>query len=390
MQKKTAVLILGLIAMVTGANNFTMSLLLPKIADDFNLSIPAASIMLSFYMVPYGTMQIVYGILADRIGKMKVFKTLTLGFLAGNLGCLFVTSFQGLLFFRFICGFFAAGSISLSLAYIGDNFSPAERSLYVGRFMSMLFIGQALSSLVAGVLMDLLSWRIVFAVLSGILVLGIVLSKSIPNDPRPEPQNIIEQIKPALVSKLGCRVYAISLVTGFVILGFYGFLGSYMSKVLLISSSASGSIMMVYGLACILGGIVMGRLAHKYTLYHFICWGSILFSLSLTAIILAEHPLATAFCMFVIGIAYIFLQAGTATLAFDVAPKAKGLPSALTGMLLFGGGGLGTALGAPILDQYGFQTLFTLFASGVVLLAAYTYGLLRHNHQKVLSREPSL
>lgn len=379
MRENRIVIILGLTALVTGANNFVVSLLLPKIAEEFKMSIAAASIVIPYYMIPYGLMQAVYGVISDRVGKLKVMKILAIGFFAGNVGCLLTASFNQLLVYRFIAGFFAAGTISLPLAYIGDNFLEQERPKYVARFLSLIFTGQALSSLIGGVFMDYLNWRILFGVLAAISLTGMIFLFTLPNDPARGNGNLFEQIKPALISRLGLALYAISFFTGFFILGFYGFLGSYMSKILGLNSTYSGLIMMVYGMACILGSVLLGALSKKFSLYNFMFWGCSLFTLCVMAILVFESVAVTAVAMFIIGIGYIFLQSSTATLAFDIAPEAKGLPSAIVGMTLFGGGGLGSAVGGPILDSWGFHTLFLFFALGILGLAVYTYYLFKVN-----------
>ena len=46
--------------------------LLPVIADDFRVSVAAAGITVAAFTLPYGLMQIVFGPLGDRFGKMRV------------------------------------------------------------------------------------------------------------------------------------------------------------------------------------------------------------------------------------------------------------------------------------------------------------------------------
>lgn len=66
-----------------------------------------------------------------------------------------------------------------------------------------------------------------------------------------------------------------------------------------------------------------------------------------------------------LGFGYIFIQSPLATIAFDVAPESKGLPSALIGLGLFGGGGLGTAFCGWLLQIGGYRTLWFIIMVGI-------------------------
>lgn len=73
-----------------------------------------------------------------------------------------------------------------------------------------------------------------------------------------------------------------------------------------------------------------------------------------------------------LGFGYIFIQSTLATLAFDVASENKGLPSALVGLGLFGGGGLGTAFDSLVLAQESYQILWLLLCVGILVFMIVT------------------
>lgn len=68
-----------------------------------------------------------------------------------------------------------------------------------------------------------------------------------------------------------------------------------------------------------------------------------------------------------LGAGYIFMQSTLATQAFSVADESKGLPSALVGLGLFGGGGVGTAAGGWCLGLGGY-TLLWIASAGLLSL----------------------
>jgi predicted MFS family arabinose efflux permease len=62
------------------------------------------------------------------------------------------------------------------------------------------------------------------------------------------------------------------------------------------------------------------------------------------------------------------MQSPLATIAFDVAPETKGLPSALIGLGLFGGGGLGSAFYGYLLQLWGYGAIWFAAALGSLIL----------------------
>jgi hypothetical protein len=69
----------------------------------------------------------------------------------------------------------------------------------------------------------------------------------------------------------------------------------------------------------------------------------------------------------------MLIQSTLATIAFDVAPETKGLPSALIGLGLFGGGGLGAAFCGWLLPIGNYAGLWVVLAAamlGFVLIAS--------------------
>ena len=63
----------------------------------------------------------------------------------------------------------------------------------------------------------------------------------------------------------------------------------------------------------------------------------------------------------------MFIQSTLATIAFDVAPETKGLPSALVGLGLFGGGGLGAAFCGWLLPIGNYVGIWGVLAAAMLV-----------------------
>ncbi len=118
-----------------------MSPILPAIATGFGISVALAGVIFTAYMVPYGFMQPVWGFISDKHGKISVLQKIVLGLALGTFACAFASSIWMLSFWRAVTGFFAAGIVALSLAWIGDNVPSSQRHVYVGKFMGIVFMG---------------------------------------------------------------------------------------------------------------------------------------------------------------------------------------------------------------------------------------------------------
>nr|WP_244142202.1 MFS transporter [aff. Roholtiella sp. LEGE 12411] len=153
--------------------------LLHIIADEFNVGVGSAAVIISAYTIPYGLFQLVYGPLGDvydglrlRIGKLKVITAALIAFAIGTGICAFVSNIILLTLLRFLTGMAAAGIIPITLAYIGDNFPYEERQAAIGRYLSALVLGQILGGSLGGIFGEYIGWRDIF-LLFGIVCLSI-------------------------------------------------------------------------------------------------------------------------------------------------------------------------------------------------------------------------
>jgi len=365
LEKEKLVWILGFAGLISAADNWIISPILPEIAKFFSISIPQAGMALTAYMVPYGIMQPIYGFLSDRLGKSKILKLIMCGLSIGTIGCALSTSFWTLCICRIITGFFAAGIIAVSLALIGDNVSGYESQIYVGKFMGIVFLGQGLSVGLGGFLTNYFSWRIIFILFSIMAVFSAFLLWKLPRSyisSLEVRQNFFIETKTIVTTSLGKTIFPLAFATGFLLLGIYGYLGAFLQEVIHLSPLKSGAIMALFGFACLLTGTQAGKLSKKISRKNMLIIGGI--SALCMPIVLILFPSWQFGCIatIVLGIGYIFIQSTLATCAFDIASDAKGLPSALVGLGLFGGGGLGSSFGGLLLSLTNYKTLWIVFA----------------------------
>ncbi len=346
---------------------------MPAIAATFGISIALTGTVLTAYLVPYGLMQPVYGFLSDNRGKKRVLQKITLGLALGTGACAVSNSFGILTFWRVFTGFFAAGIISVCLAWIGDNVPSGERQLYVGKFMGIVFLGQGLSVGLGGTITNYISWQVMFGIFAIVSFCTVFLLNKLPEseisrDKHPfRAHDFFKEVKKVVSTPKGKVIFPLAFATGFLLIGLYSYLGAFLHEFTGLNYLQIGLIVMFYGFACLIAGSAVGKLEKIMEQKKIIIIGGFM-ALS-SALILTMLPLWQAILVATItlGFGYIFIQSPLATIAFDVTPEATGLPSALIGLGLFGGGGLGTAVFGWVLQWGGYEILWPAVAFGIVV-----------------------
>ncbi|HEX3014521.1 MAG TPA: MFS transporter [Methanobacterium sp.] len=367
------IFILGLAGFISAADNWIVSPVLPAIAATFGISIALAGAVLTAYLVPYGLMQPFYGFLSDNRGKTRVLQKITLGLALGTGACAVANSFGMLFFWRAFTGFFAAGIISVSLAWIGDNVPSGERQRYVGKFMGIVFLGQGLSVGLGGTITNYISWQVMFGIFAivsfcTVFLLGKLPETRISTDKQPfKIINFFSEVKKVVSTPKGKVIFPMAFAMGFLVVGLYSYLGAFLHEFTGLNYMQIGLIVMFYGFACLIAGSTVGKLEKPIGQKKVIICGGFLALISALILVFLPFWQAVLVATITLGFGYIFIQSPLATMAFDVTPETTGLPSALIGLGLFGGGGIGTAVFGWVLQFGGYEILWPVVALGIVL-----------------------
>lgn len=414
------VVTLGFCGLVSAADNWFVSPALPAIAQTLAVAPTAAMVILTAYMLPYGALQPVCGAIGDAVGRLRLLRVIVLGLCAGTLLCAVAPSLAVLVLARVVTGCFAAGIISVSQAFVGDAVGPEHRAGAVGILMGITFTGQGLSAGLGGILTDLVGWRAAFAAF-GALAFAAWLGLSTLREPAlapaaaafgqaelPEAAEVpssapgsaapgvpdapssaasaasassqpLQPVAPAanpvvafFHNALGIffgprrAVFVLALATGILFLGTYGFMGTFLSEVCGLSSTAAGLLMMFYGVFCLVGGSLSGALGARRGLPGVIAIGEVsgIAAAVLLAVAAATSSwlpaLGAAACL---GLGYILVQPTLVTLSMEADPERVGLCTGLIGFGVFAGGGVGSMLGGTVLAAGGYLGLWLVVAA---------------------------
>ncbi len=175
-----------LLALLLGALDQTIvGTALPRIVTDLNgndLYTWAVTIYLltSTISVPF------YGKLSDILGRKPLLLFGITVFLIGSVLSGLSGSMEQLIVFRGIQGIGAGSLFPISLAVIGDLFTPAERGKYQGLFGAVFGLSALIGPALGGFITDNISWHWIFFVNLPIgLVSLVVVARVLPSIRRP-------------------------------------------------------------------------------------------------------------------------------------------------------------------------------------------------------------
>ena len=380
-EQRRVVYTLGFCGLVSAADNWFVSPALPAIANGLGVAASAATIVLSAYLLPYGLLQPVCGTLGDRFGRLRVLHVIVTGLAVGTFLCAVAPTLSLLVAARVITGCFAAGIIAVSQALVGDVVGPERRGAAVGVLMGITFTGQGLSSGLGGIITDLMSWRAAFACFGVLALLALALLLRLPATPE---RSVVSAQAPtgsffsraARIFFGGHRaVYLVACTTGLVFLGVYGFMGTFLSERCGLGSTQAGLIMMLYGVMCLVGGTVSGRIGAAHGPRGVIYVGEASGLLAIAALVAVSVTGSWAPALLAagaLGFGYILTQPTLVSLSMDADPAQTGLCTGLIGLGVFAGGGVGSAFGGQLVALGGYDALW--LAAAALLLAQLVLG----------------
>ena len=123
---------------------------LVSIASTFNVSEEVAELNLTLFLLGYATGPLIWAPLSEYFGRCWILYVSFAGYMAFLFLCAFPPSFAGLLVGRFLTSVFVGGVISTTPGILSDIWPFTERGEAMVLFAVVLFIGPAISPVLAG------------------------------------------------------------------------------------------------------------------------------------------------------------------------------------------------------------------------------------------------
>ncbi len=372
---------LALAAMCSGIAMRMADALLPRLAQEFSVSLGQASQVITIYSISYGLSQLVFGPMGDRFGKYRVVAWACMASAAASLLCAVAIGHTTLLAARLLAGISAAAIIPLAMAWIGDAIPFEQRQPVLARFLIGQISGFAIGVWAGGFAADHLDWRapfvgvgLIFFVVA--VALQVVRNRLPPNGDRTSPatsgamvSRVTREFRAVLI-KPWARVVLLSVcLEGAFVFGAIAFFASHLHLRFNLPLSTVGAMVMLFALGGIVFALFARSIVWRLGERALVAIGAALVFVSMVA--LAIGPLwwlAMPSCT-VMGLGFYMMHSTLQTHATQMAPERRGAAVASFSAAFFFGQSVGVGLAGLLLQPVGSAAIICAGAVGTVGVA---------------------
>jgi predicted MFS family arabinose efflux permease len=352
-------LLLGLMLFLANGDNYAAASLLSNIAGDLNLTLSQAAMSVMAYMLSFGAFTLVFGPLADRFGKVKVFLAASIGTAVFSILGAFAFNLPSLVFFRAVNGLFGAGIFPVAFALIGDTFDEEHRQKAIAKTMGLAFLGAASATAIGGALAYFGSWRFVYLIYgAGELALAVMMTRLLRHDaPVANRTRSLAAYRKVLSNPRFTRLTAMIFLVGFSVFGSFTYAGILIQRATGYNVFIVGLILSIFGAGTVAGGR-LAPVLKKTTGNAFLAIAGLIGCGSLAMLSTGLNLPFISIGLLGFGMAFILMQSTLVATILEKHPEMKGTVMSLSGFNLFLGGACGTWLNAALMRTHGTELIF--------------------------------
>ncbi len=244
-----------------GTGEFAIMGLLPQVADNVAVSLPAAGAVISAYALGVVVGAPLIAVLAARFARFHVLLVLMAVFALGNFASAVAPSFHPLVAARFFAGLPHGAYFGVAALVAAGLAAPNQRARAVGRVMMGLTIATLFGTPLVAWFGQALGWRSAFAIVGGISLMTMVLVwLHVPRD-RGDPQATPLRELSALGSLQVWLLLGICAIGCGGMFAVFTYIAPALTQVAGVSVANVPAMLSVFGAGMILGNIVGSRLA---------------------------------------------------------------------------------------------------------------------------------
>ncbi|MFE3073467.1 Cmx/CmrA family chloramphenicol efflux MFS transporter [Streptomyces sp. NPDC059247] len=346
-----AVYILGLSVFALGTSEFMLSGLLPPIAEDMNVSIPRAGLLISAFAIGMVVGAPLLAVATLRLPRKATLIALIavfgLGQVAGALAPNYAVLFASRIVSALACaGFWALGAaVAIAMVPVGSR----ARAMAV--MIGGLSIANVLGVPAGAFLGEHLGWRSAFwavGLASAVALVGV--ATRIPHIPLPATKPRLKQeVAIYRDRQVLLSIVITALAAGGVFCAF-SYLAPLLTDVSGLDDGWVSGVLGLFGIGAVIGTTIGGRVADAH-LFGVLLTGITASTVFLAALaLLASNPVATVVLTFLLGVSAFYTAPALNARMFNVAGAAPTLAGATTTAAFNLGNTGGPWLGGTVID----------------------------------------
>ncbi|NII68498.1 MFS transporter [Microbacterium ulmi] len=331
--------------------------LVPTIARDLGATVPGAATAITLQALAYSLLQILWGPLSTRWGRVRVLWLSTAIAAAANVGSALAPDLTWFLIARTASGGAFAATFAAVLTYFGDTLPLERRPAAMSNLATATALALGFGTLVSGAIVTAVSWRSIFG---GFAVVTIAMAWAIsrlPDAADRHEERVLVQLRLLLRNRWGLGVCALVAVEGLLLIGVYNLL-----PVALQQEGedvfVSGLVTSVFGVAVVVVSQVMKSVITRIPPAAFIAVGGACAVAAFTVLATGVSPVAVLVGAGLMGTSWALAHTTLQTWMTDAAAATRALGMTLFSISLMLGGAAGAALGSVAVGLDAFPTLF--------------------------------
>ncbi|MFJ6465171.1 MFS transporter [Streptomyces sp. NPDC091387] len=350
-----ALLALAIGAFGIGTTEFVIMGLLPEVAADFQVSIPAAGFLVTGYALGVVLGAPLMTVLGTRVTRKRMLMILMGLFVIGNVVSATAPVFEVMLAGRVIASLAHGAFFGIGSVVAADLVAPHKKAGAIAMMFTGLTVANVVGVPLGTYIGQSVGWRATFFAVAGLGVIGLLgVARLVPDQPRAEGVRLRHELA-------AFRNVQVLLAMAMTVLGFGGvfaaitYITPMMTEIAGYSASSVTWLLVLFGLGMVGGNLLGGKFADRHLMpLLYVSLGALALVLSLFTLT-AHNKIAAAVTIVLIG------GLGFATvppLQKRVLDQAAGAPT-LASAVNIGAFNLGNALSA--------------WLGGVVIAAGFGY-----------------
>lgn len=372
-----ALLVFILTVGVFGIINTEMGVIgiLPLIAETFHVTVPEAGWTVSVFALVVALSAPVTPLLFSGINRKKVM-LLALGvFTLSNIISMLTSNFTVLLIARALPAFLHPVYVSMAFTVAASSVSKENAPKAVAKVFIGVSAGMVLGVPVTSYIASEVSFTMgmmFFTVVNALVFIATVFF--VPSMPVKERLSYGEQLGVLKKRITWYSVIAVTLING-ALFGFFSYMSDYLKMVTEVSYSVISGMLLIYGLANIVGNVIAGKQLAVNPVRSMVFIPFVLFVSYVGVYFVGEWMMGMAIIILILGILAGYAQNTMQYMITDAAPEA---PDFANGLYLLSAN-LGTTIGAAVCGLFitYFNTRYSVFGSLLFLALGVVFVVLR-------------
>lgn len=372
-----ALLVFILTAGVFGIINTEMGVIgiLPLIAEHFHVTVPEAGWTVSIFALVVAISAPIMPLLFSGINRKKVM-LLALGvFTLSNIISMLTSNFTLLLIARALPAFLHPVYVSMAFTVAAASVSKEKAPKAVAKVFIGVSAGMVLGVPVTSYIASEVSFTMgmmFFTVVNALVFMATLLF--VPSMPVKEKLSYGAQLNVLKKKIIWYSIMAVTLING-ALFGFFSYMSDYLRTVTEVSYSVISILLMIYGLANIIGNVIAGKQLATNPIRSMIFIPFALFTFYICIFVLGEWLAAMTVIILILG---ILAGYGQNTMQYMITEAAPEAPDFANGLFLLSAN-LGTTVGAAACGAFitFFDTRYSVIGSLLFLAVSIVFVALR-------------